>query len=71
MKRADYICPNGHISEVYVQDTEEFPETSPCNACQSHSKRSYAPLPGHIMLGSCGNYSNGYKSTGGYIKKTK
>ena len=71
MKRRDYKCKCGAVREILVPDEEPFPETIPCYECKGQAKKMFAAIPSHTMLGSAGNYSNGYTSTGGYIKKTK
>ena len=70
-KPADYKCKQcGTIREIYVEDTNSFPEEIPCYNCEGMSIRLWSPLYSITHQGKAGNSKNGYTSNPNKIKKS-
>ena len=74
MKNENYKCINPECQKVQnlilMDDKPAFPKYIDCKCCESKAIRIWGKPAVHVMLGKCGNSTNGYTSSPVYIKKT-
>ena len=71
MKARDYKCTKcENTTELWIKDTESFPETIKCDICGENSKKVFSIVGTIIHRGKCGNAKNGYESSPVSIKKS-